>query len=91
MPIASCHSITDCPLLSGCGLYLGRPFHANIKDLASDLPILNSVNNIAHLWTAVTSQENLTQDVQRLLINQNTLMESSIALHMLMSSLGHHL
>ncbi|THX81558.1 hypothetical protein D6D04_04002 [Aureobasidium pullulans] len=74
-----------------CGLYLGRPFHSNIKDLASDLPIVNNTHESTSMWTAVMSGGSAPENVQPLLNAQNPLMEKSIALHLIMSSLGHQL
>lgn len=76
---------------SGCGLYLGRPFHADVKDLACEPPIVNRLHNSPCSWSAVISLDDPTEQKQSLPNPQNLVLEKWISLHLIMSTLGHQL
>lgn len=76
---------------SGCGLYLGRPFHGRVEDIASDLPILNNSAGKTRLWMPVTHDDDETSNKQPLPNPENVLLERWILLHKVMSALGHQL
>lgn len=80
----------------GCGFYLGRPFHNNVQDIASELPIVDDNYGNGRSWTAVTSVSEQSDDEQfdsqQTYWNpQGILLERWVSLHKIMSALGNRL
>lgn len=76
-------------LISGCGLYLGRPSYTNIQDIASDKPFLRESDIDPSPWTEYVSSEEQTSGLTSFRDPQAVLMDRWIALYEIMSKLGY--
>ncbi|KAI7210381.1 hypothetical protein KC333_g8257 [Hortaea werneckii] len=80
----------------GCGFYLGRPFHNNVQDIASELPIVDDSYGNGRSWTAVPSLQEQSdgehpENGHTYWNPQGILLERWVSLHKIMSALGNSL
>lgn len=73
-------------VISGCGLYLGRPSYTNVQDISSDKPYLD---NNPLFWTEYLSSNEQATGLASCHDPQAALMDKWIKLYEIMSKLGY--